>query len=119
MKHAIGSALLLSCLFTVSAGYAHAQGRQAVKLENPFAAHHRLQPVSSVLTVTKPPTSPRQNTGRKTVPSRPASLRMKVSVRRQSTLSKTHCAAKLILYVYDVILASYAWICKCATAYVT
>jgi hypothetical protein len=34
-------------------GYAHAQGRQTVRLENPFAAPHRLQPVLSVLTITK------------------------------------------------------------------
>ncbi|MCH8150148.1 MAG: hypothetical protein IH987_19580, partial [Planctomycetes bacterium] len=53
MKKAFGLTLLLSGLCAALAGYAAAQRRQTVRLENPFAAPHRLQPVRSVLTVTK------------------------------------------------------------------
>ena len=53
MNMAIRLNLVLLLLFLVFPGSSRAQGRQTVRLSNPFAESHRLQPVRSVLSVTK------------------------------------------------------------------
>ena len=53
MKNAVRLTLLVPAMLMALAGDSHAQKRQTVRLNNPFTASHRLQPVRSVLTITK------------------------------------------------------------------